>query len=149
MLTPKQEKFCLEYARIGNARQAYIAAGYKHDKDKPNITDVNACRLLKNDKVKIRLAEIAKEAEEASIADIQEMQKKLTSIIRQECEEEVIVVEGCGDGYSEAKIMTKKPDIKNVISAIEKLGKMQGAFKDKVEFEVAIPVFTGEDELEE
>lgn len=147
MLTPKQEKFCLEYAKLGNARQAYIKAGYKQAKD--STTDVNACRLLKNDKVKARLAELAKEAENNAIADIQEMQEKLTEIIRQTLEEEVIVVEGSGEGCSDARKINKKPAIKDVINAINTLGKMQGAFKEKVELEVAIPVFAGEDELEE
>lgn len=147
MLTPKQEKFCIEYAKCGNARQAYINAGYKHKQD--STADVNACRLLKNDKVKERLAELAEEAKNNAIADIQEMQQVLTSIIRQEMKEEVIVVEGIGEGYSEAKRMEKPPAIKDVIRAIEKLGKMQGAFKDKLEIESIIPVFTGEDDLEE
>lgn len=147
MLTPKQEKFCLEYAKCGNARQAYIKAGYKHKKD--STTDVNACRLLKNDKVKARLAELAEEAKNSSIADIQEMQERLTEIIRQSIEEEVIVVEGTGDGCSEARKMDKKPAIKDVISAINTLGKIQGVFKEKIEVEAVIPVFAGEEDLEE
>ena len=146
-LSVKQEKFCLEYAKLGNARQAYINAGYKNKND--NTTDANASRLLRNDKVKARLAELAEEAKNDSIADIQEMQKVLTSIIRQEMTEEVIVVEGIGEGCSEANIKEKTPSIKDIISAIEKLGKMQGAFKEKVEIESIIPVFAGEDELEE
>lgn len=146
-LSVKQEKFCLEYAKLGNARQAYINAGYKNKND--NTTDANASRLLRNDKVKARLAELAEEAKTNAIADIQEMQKVLTSIIRQEMTEEVIVVEGIGEGCSEATRMEKTPSIKDVISAVEKLGKMQGAFKEKVEIESIIPVFAGEDELEE
>lgn len=136
MLTPKQEKFCIEYSKCGNARQAYIAAGYSHKKD--STVDVNACRLLKNDKIQIRLAELAEEAKNAAIADIQEMQQVLTSIIRQSLDEEVIVVEGIGDGCSEARTMTKKPSTKDVINAITTLGKMQGAFVEKVEQQVDI-----------
>lgn len=147
MLTPKQEKFCLEYAKCGNARQAYISAGYKHKKD--STTDVNACRLLKNDKVKARLAELAEEVKNNSIADIQEMQETLTKIIRQEATEKVIVTEGTGEGCSEARSIDKTPAIKDVISAINTLGKMQGLFKDKVEVEAIIPVFAGEEDLEE
>lgn len=147
MLTPKQEKFCIEYAKCGNARKAYINAGYKHKKD--STTDVNACRLLKNDKVKARLAELAEEIKDNSIADIQEMQRKLTSIMRQEATEEIVVVTGICEGCSEATKVEKKPSIKDVISAIEKLGKMQGAFKEKVEIESIVPVFGGEDALEE
>ena len=131
MLTLKQEKFCIEYAKCGNARQAYINAGYSYKKE--STVDVNACRLLKNAKVKQRLAELAEEAKTAAIADIQEMQEVLTSIIRQQLTEDVIVVEGDGEGVSTARRMEKTPAIKDVISAIEKLGKMQGAFVDKIE----------------
>lgn len=134
MLTPKQEKFCIEYARCGNARQAYISAGYKHKKD--STTDVNACRLLKNDKVKARLAELYEAAKNDAIADVQEMQEVLTMIIRQEMTEEVIVTEGTGEGCSKARTMDKAPAIKDVIGAINTLGKMQGAFVDKNEAEI-------------
>lgn len=147
MLTPKQEKFCLEYAKCGNARQAYINAGYKNKSE--NATDAAASRLLRNDKVKDRLAELAAEVKNNSIADIQEMQEALTKIIRQAMTEEVIVTEGTGDGYSEARSIDKTPAIKDVISAINTLGKMQGLFKEKVEVEAIIPVFSGEDDLEE
>lgn len=134
MLTPKQEKFCIEYAKCGNARQAYISAGYSHKKD--STTDVNACRLLKNDKVKERLAELYEAAQNDAIADVQEMQETLTKIIRQSLTEEVIVVEGCGEGCSSARRMDKAPAIKDVINAINTLGKMQGLFTEKVEQQV-------------
>lgn len=142
-LSIKQEKFCLEYAKLGNARQAYINAGYKHSND--NVTDAAASRLLSNVKVKARLAELADEVKTNAIADIQEMQEVLTSIIRQEMKEEVFLIDPVA-GISKEE---KGAAIKDVISAIEKLGKMQGAFKEKVEIESVIPVFTGEDDLPE
>lgn len=130
MLTPKQEKFCLEYAKCGNARQAYISAGYKNKKD--SVTDAAASRLLSNVKVKARLAELAEQAASDSIADIQEMQQILTSIMRQETQEEVILI----DPVSGIVREKKSASIKDIIGAIEKLGKMQGAFVDKVEADV-------------
>lgn len=143
LLTVKQEKFCHEYLKTGNARQAYINAGYSFKKE--STADVNACRLLKNDKVQVRLDELRQEVETEAIADIREMQKALTDIIRQSMDEEIIVVEGCGDGVSEAKKMNKKPSIDNVIKAINTLGKMQGAFIDKLNVTGAIPVVIKED----
>lgn len=147
MLTPKQEKFCIEYLKTGNARQAYIAAGYSVKK--LSTADVSACRLLKNDKVQRRLAELTEEAKNSSVADIQEMQERLTEIIRQSFEEEVIVIEGCGEGCSEARKVAKKPAIKDVINAINTLGKMQGAFVNKIEadidMELNISIDYGED----
>lgn len=145
-LSVMQEKFCLEYAKLGNARQAYINAGYSCKEE--NTIDASASRLLRNVKVQKRLAELAEETKNNAIADIQEMQEVLTEIIRQVREEEVIVNE-MNMGVTTTKKMKKKASIKEVISAIEKLGKMQGAFSDKVELEIAVPVFSGEDALEE
>lgn len=126
-LTVRQEKFCLEYAKSGNARQAYRAAGYSCKKE--STADVNACNLLKNPKIKERLAELAAEVKTSAIADIVEMQQILTAIMRQEKTEEVIGMGG--------EITEKRPSIKNVIDAIEKLGKMQGAFTERTEVEIS------------
>ena len=133
-LSVKQEKFCLEYAKSGNQRQAYLKAGYKCKNEAS--ADASASQLLRNPKVKERLAELAEEIKNASVADVTEMQQALTNIIRQQMDEEVIVVESVGDFMSEARTMNKKPAIKDVISAINTLGKMQGLFVDKVQQEV-------------
>lgn len=129
-LSVKQEKFCLEYAKTGNQTQAYIKAGYNVKNEE--TAAANASRLLKNANVKARLAELAEEAKNASIADIVEMQQTLTSIIRKQMTEEVIVVESVGDYMTEARKMDKEPSIKDIINAINTLGKMQGAFADTV-----------------
>jgi phage terminase small subunit len=143
-LTIKQEKFCIEYAKSGNARQAYINAGYKSKSDA--ATDANASRLISNDKVAARLAELTEEAKDAAIADIREMQETLTRIIRQQTEEVVIICDPV-DGVQKVK---KPPAIKEVIGAINTLGKMQGAFVDRVNLDGAIPVvISGADELED
>ena len=126
LLTPRQEKFCIEYSKCGNARQAYILAGYSHKKDA--TTDAAASRLLSTVKVQRRLQELADEAKNAAIADIQEMQEVLTQIIRQNMTEEVLTA----DGYK----MKKTPAVKDVINAINSLGRMQGAFVDRIEAEV-------------
>lgn len=142
-LSVKQEKFCLEYAKSGNQRQAYLKAGYKCKNDAS--ADASASQLLRNPKVKERLAELAEEIKNASIADITEMQQKLTEIIRQTLDEEVIVVESSGDFMTEARKMTKKPAIKEVISAINTLGKMQGAFVDNVNLNSTVGVVIVDD----
>ena len=139
MLNVRQEKFCLEYAKCGNATEAAKKAGYS-EKTAKSIGQ----RLLTYVDIKNRLQELAKIAEDAKIADIKEMQQKLTSIIRQQMEEEVIVVEGCGDGYSEAKVMTKTASLKDIINAIDKLGRMQGAFNEKVQIDMLPVIIKGE-----
>ena len=143
-LTIKQEKFCIEYAKSGNARQAYKSAGYNCKTDAS--CDACASQLLRNPKVIERLAELTEEAKDASIADIREMQETLTQIIRKQMKEEVIIC----DPVAGAQKMEKTPAVKEIISAITTLGKMQGAFVDRVNLEGSIPVvISGADDLED
>ena len=58
-LNIKQEAFCLHYAKTGNATESYKIAGYSAKTD--NAIYANSNRLLKNDKVKARLKELADE----------------------------------------------------------------------------------------
>ena len=146
-LNVKQEAFCLHYAKTGNATESYKKAGY--EAKSPTAIYSTANKLLKNAKVQERLRELADELKSDKIATVKEMQEILTSIIRQEMTEEQIVVEGCGDGISEAVIKTKKASFKDVVSAIDKLARMQGAYENKTTLNVCIPVFGGEEDLEE
>jgi phage terminase small subunit len=52
-LSAKQELFCQEYIKDLNGKQSAIRAKYS-----PNTAEVQACRLLKNVKVHLRLAEL-------------------------------------------------------------------------------------------
>ena len=144
-LSVKQEKFCLEYAKSGNQRQAYLKAGYKCKNDAS--ADASASQLLRNPKVKERLAELAEEAKNDSIADIVEMQQTLTSIIRKRMTEEVIVVESVGDYMTEARKMDKEPSIKDIINAINTLGKIQGAFSSKLEIDADLSPIVIKDDV--
>lgn len=130
MLNVRQEKFCLEYAKCGNATEAAIAAGYAE-----KYAGQNADKLLKNTKIQDRLNELREQLESEKIADIKEMQETLTAIIRQQMMEEIPMVVNNGD-WSEVQTVEKKPSIKDVVSAINSLGKMQGAFIDKLNVEV-------------
>ena len=143
-LTIKQEKFCIEYAKSDNARQAYKKAGYKCKNDAS--VDASASQLLRNPKVKERLAELTEEVKNNAIADIQEMQETLTKIIRQNIEEEVIMF----DPASGIQREKKTPAVKEIISAINTLGKMQGAFIEKLDVTGSMPVvIAGDDALED
>ena len=130
MLNVRQEKFCLEYAKCGNATEAAVLAGYAE-----KYAGQNADKLLKNTKIQDRLKEIREQLESEKIADIKEMQQKLTEIIRQQCIEEVPMVVNNGE-WSEVQTVEKKPSIRNVIDAINSLGKMQGAFTEKINIDV-------------
>lgn len=83
------------------------------------------------------------------IAGIREIQERLTAILRGELQEEQVVVEGCGDGVSEASVIKRQPQLKDVIKAAETLGKMQGAFDTKANINIVVPVFGGEEGLED
>lgn len=65
-LTQKQENFCAEYVKCGNAAKAYRSA-YKCEKMKPETVWVNASRLMSDTKVSLRIEELrdaaAKEAQ--------------------------------------------------------------------------------------
>jgi phage terminase small subunit len=58
VLTTRQERFVVEYATIGNGRQAAINAGYSE-----KIAAVMSCRLLKNSQVVAALTKIKKKDE--------------------------------------------------------------------------------------
>ena len=130
MLNVRQEKFCLEYAKCGNATEAAILAGYAE-----KYAGQNADKLLKNTKVQERLRELAEQIESEKIADIKEMQQILTSIIRQQMQEEIPMVVNNGD-WSEVQMVEKRASIRDVVSAINTLGKMQGAFSDNINLNV-------------
>lgn len=143
-MTEKQKRFVEEYMRTGNSRQAYINAGYSGS---GNSIDVNASRLLNSDKVQNYILQISEQIKNEKIADIEEMQLKLTSIIRGMTTEEVIVTELIGNGVSRARVIEKKPSLKEVIKACELLAKMTGAFTTTLN--MVVPVFSGEDDLED
>lgn len=147
LANPKWESFCLHYAKTGNASEAYRQAGYQAKTEGSVYTSAN--RLLQNVEVKKRIAEITAELSAEKIAGIREVQERLTSILRGELQEEQIVVEGCGDGVSEAKVVRRQPQLKDVIRAGETLAKMQGGFDTKLQVELTVPVFGGEERLED
>lgn len=145
MLTHKQRQFCLEYVQSGNATEAAIKAGYS----KKSAAVIGAENLIKPN-IKNYIQELTEKMESQKIASAIEMQQILTSIIRQETDEEVVVVEGCGEGISEAVTKTKKPSHRDVIAAIDKLARMQGVLDgSKTNVNVFVPIFEGESELED
>lgn len=144
---PKWEAFCLHYAKTGNASEAYKNAGYKAENERSVYSNCN--RLLKNDYIKARLAELAAEMASDKIAGIREVQEHLTAILRGEITEDVVVTEGCGDGCSEARVVQVRTNNATRIKAGVELAKMQGGYDSKLQVELTVPVFGGEDDLED
>ena len=84
------------------------------------------------------------------IADQHEVLAYLTSVLRGETQSEMVVVEGVGDGCSEARRLQKLPDEKERLKAAELLGKRMGLFKDKLDVTANVPVIiSGGDDLED
>ncbi len=129
-LTAKQKRFCDEYLIDLNATQAAIRAGYS-----PKTAAASAARLLRNVKVQEYIAQRMAEKESELIADQDEVLKYLTSVLRGESRAQEIVVEGTGEGCSEARTMEKAPSEKERLKAAELLGKRYALFTDKVDMD--------------
>jgi len=143
-MTAKQKRFCEEFVKTGNATQSAISAGYSE-----KTANEQSSRLLTKVSIKSYIRSLQDEIKNENILDATKMQEVLTSIILQESEEEVIVVEGCGDGMSEAVTKTKTASNADRIKAIQLLARMQGALDNTATVNVILPVFGGEDDLEE
>lgn len=143
-LTAKQQRFCDEYLIDLNATQAAIRAGYSK-KSARQIADENLSKHYIREYIDARMAE----KQSKLIADQDEVLQYLTSVLRGESKSTEIVVEGIGDGMSEARTIQKEPSEKDRLKAAELLGKRYGIYTDRVETEITVPVFSDEDALEE
>ena len=127
-LTIKQKKFADEYIISGNAYKSAIEAGYSKSYAKGNVV-----KLLENVSVKAYIDERLKELDDKAIAKQEEVLQYLTAVMRGQSKSAVVVIEGLGEGLSEARLINKTPDEKDRIKAAELLGKRYGAFTEKVD----------------
>ena len=127
-LNERQQRFCDEYLIDLNATQAAIRAGYSS-----KYAHTNANKLLQNTTIKEFIDARMAEKQDSLIADQDEVLKYLTSVLRGKTQSEIVVVEGTGDGCSEARAMQKAPDEKERLKAAELLGKRYGLYTEKVE----------------
>lgn len=144
-LNARQKAFCEYYVVSGNATDAAIKAGYKEK----NARKIGSENLTKMD-IKAYVEELMQKLESERTASAKEVLEFLTKSMRGEIKEEVVVVEGTGDGTSEARMIKKQIGLRDRIKSAELLGKRYRLFTDKVEVEGVVPVMiVGEDELEE
>lgn len=129
-LTEKQRRFVNAYIKTGNAAEAARKAGYT-GKNANIIGQQNLTKLYIRNAIEKRLKEI----EDAQIADAKEVMKLLTSTLRGELEEEIIVCEGRGEGVSEAVRLMKKPSIRDRLEAAKCLMKRYGLMMSDLEQE--------------
>lgn len=144
-MTSKQKRFADEYLIDCNATQAAIRAGYS-EKTARSIGQEN----LTKPNIKAYIDEQLEQLHDETIATAEEVMKYLTSVLRGQSESEIVVVEGMGDGMSNARRMTKAPDERERLKAAELLGKRFNMFTDKITVDGAVPVIiSGEDKLED
>lgn len=138
-------------------REAYKKA-YPNTKMKDENIDSTASAMIngtgqyKDSKVHKRFLELNAEAKrradeetaadnEKPIADAREMQEKLTAIIRQAIEEEVVLID---PAHGVVKVK-KTAAIKEIISAINMLAKMQGLLRDNINIDGNVGVVIVDD----
>ena len=144
-LTEKQKRFADYYIETGNITEAAVKAGYSK-----KTAAVIATENLTKPNIKGYIDEKLEAMQDERTASAKEVLEFLTKSMRGEIKEEVVVVEGTGDGTSEARMVKKQIGLRDRIKSAELLGKRYRLFTDKVEVDGVVPVMiVGEDELEE
>ena len=139
-MTEKQKMFCDEYLANGlNATQAYLTV-YKNVKNKASAAEM-VSRLLRNVKVREYIDVALAKIHDEKTMDAKEIMERLTAIGREQTTDELLTMEGA--------VMEVKSRTQDRIKALELLGKAYGMFKDRVDLDVSVPVFCGEDDLED
>lgn len=130
-LNEKHKLFADEYIKTLNATESYYVAYGR--KLKETTANSNGSRLLRDAKIKAYIDSQIEKAKSERVADAKEVLEYLTSVMRGDTREEHIVIEGTGEGCSEARIVEKKPSEKDRLKAGELLAKRYGLMTEKVE----------------
>lgn len=130
MMTPKQEKFCVEYLSTSNAAEAYQRA-YGGGRDSART---KASALLRKANIQARLSELQAEVVSEKILTAQEIQERLSSIARREATEIVTLPNGAQ--------VQKQTSIRDATRALEILAKVNGMFitRQEVDLKALVPV---------
>lgn len=130
-LTEKMKKLADRWLELDNLADAHYAAGYS-PKASRNTAKNNAFRILQRTEVKEYIDKRLKELADERIADVAEVMEFLTSVLRGQQTEEVVVVLGSRD-FAEAEKVNKEVGQRERIKAAELLGRRYGMFTDKVD----------------
>lgn len=134
-LTGKQRAFCDYYIESLNATESAIRAGYSK-----KTAAETGYENLRKPHIKAYIEKRLKQLEDERIAKADEVLKHLTSMMRGEIDEEVVVVESLGDYESKARILKKQVSARERIKAAELLGKRYSLFTDKVDLNADVGV---------
>ena len=138
----KHERFCTEYVKDTNGKQAAIRAGYAE-----RSAEMQASRLLRNDKVKQRVAELREAYLDENIMTAKQVEYELTRIALGLSNEKHVVIEGTGDGYSEARIIDKPPDEKSRLKALELMAKRHRILSGDTTIDIKPVLIVGGDDI--
>ena len=139
-LTLKQKKFADEYIISGNATESYkkVYSNVKED----STASAGASRMLRNVKVKSYIDERLKEIESKKSATQQEVIEYLTSVMRGEHKEEILI--GQGQGFQEityidvsAKDRLKAANLLNKIHQARESKQDETKKEDKLDIYIA------------
>ena len=115
-LTEKQQRFVDYYVETGNASEAARRAGYAE-----KAAYRTGSENLRKPQVKTAIDARLKELEDKRIAKADEVMQFLTSTLRGEVKEERVVVEGTGDGMSDARIIKVQVSARDRLEAAKSL----------------------------
>ena len=120
-LTPKQAAFVDAYIETGNASEAARRAGYS-SKTAEAMGRENLQKPTINEAIEARQAEIRSKR----TADVTEVMEFLTSVMRGEITEKVLVTEAVGGGFTKAKLKEKPPSVADRTKAADHILKRFG-----------------------
>ena len=115
-LTEKQKRFVDFYIETGNATEAARKAGYAS-----KAAYATGAENLRKPQIKAAIDARLKELEDSRIAKADEVLKFLTATLRSQVTESHVIVEGTGDGCSEAKVIETGPSVRDRIEAAKNL----------------------------
>lgn len=138
----RHEKFCHEYIKDMNATQAAIRTGYSEKTAK-----MQGSRLMTNDDIKARVAELRESYFNENIMTAQQVEYELTRIALGLSNEKHVVIEGTGDGYSEARIIDKPPDEKSRLKALELMAKRHRILGGDTTIDIKPVLIVGGDDI--
>ena len=138
----RHEKFCHEYIKDMNATQAAIRTGYSK-----NTANRIGSRLLSNVDIKARVSELREAYFNENIMTAQQVEYELTRIALGLSNEKHVVIEGTGDGYSEARIIDKPPDEKSRLKALELMAKRHRILSGDTTIDIKPVLIVGGDDI--
>lgn len=138
----KHEKFCHEYIKDMNATQAAIRTGYSN-----KTANRIASQLLSKLDIKTRVKELRDAYFNENIMTAQQVEYELTRIALGLSNEKQVVIEGTGEGCSEARIIDKPPDEKSRLKALELMAKRHRILSGDTTIDIKPVLIVGGDDI--